>query len=96
MSCAPPSHVSIPPIRCAVCNKIVDRWKIEENYEAYTIHIAVWCHGERDTCEIQKYFIMEAGADALARSEAVAFARKQLEKKGGMLAAPRLSETGGG
>lgn len=39
-------------IRCAVCDKVVDRWEQRFNPVNMLDEFAVQCHGERDSCAI--------------------------------------------
>lgn len=42
------------PPRCAVCGKLVDSMKVEQDYPKNVIRITVRCHGAVDVVEIPR------------------------------------------
>lgn len=43
-----------PAIRCAVCNRPVQRAEANCSFNTDTIHIRVWCHGSTDECDVTR------------------------------------------
>lgn len=63
-------------LKCARCNKPVERIELYENIRQRTLEIKVWCHGEEDTCTITEHFMIEALAPL---KEGVAFNTRKLK-----------------
>lgn len=59
-------------IRCAICDKQVERTEICADVYRDLTQVSVWCHGERDTCELPRDF------DPKQMLEATAFTTKRL------------------
>lgn len=64
-----------PRIRCARCDKLVDRVWIETNVNADTRTLSVECHGERDhmTFTRRDLVTIDNLAEQIAQQEGVAF-----------------------
>jgi hypothetical protein len=66
-------------IRCAICDKPVDRITLSRDVAFMRTLIAVECHGDRDAMDIpETFFQHKEDVDALKASEGVAFATKRL------------------
>jgi len=50
-------------IRCAICEKPVDKVVREPNFCADTTRFTVYCHGDTDTCELTAMQLEEFGPD---------------------------------
>lgn len=50
----------MPVIICAVCNKPVDRWEVDHSFKRDCEIHTVWCHGEKESTEIDAFTRMEA------------------------------------
>lgn len=59
-------------IRCAVCGKLVDEWRILKRPENKSLVYQVRCHGDVDTCEIPD------SAEVRNMTEGVAFTTKRI------------------
>jgi len=62
-------------IRCAQCDKPVEKWEYFYDVCRMVHRIKVWCHGEKDQCEVPDFFVTEAGREL---AEGVAFTTKRL------------------
>ena len=49
--------VRMAEIQCAICKKPVDRVERIENLERDSLFYKVYCHGDTDTCEIDRHTI---------------------------------------
>lgn len=65
-------HPSIPPIRCAVCDRPVERVHAEISELMHCIEITVWCHGETDSMQLTQRFLAE-GEEQIMREGGIAF-----------------------
>ncbi len=65
-------------IRCAKCNKPVDKVVREQSFECDTVVYKVWCHGDTDTCELT-HMILEEMVGEL--EPGYAFTTERLERK---------------
>jgi hypothetical protein len=63
-------------VRCAQCNKPVDRLHMEVCYLSDAMRFKVECHGETDNCEVPRWMFEDFGGAQLA--EGVAFTTKRL------------------
>ena len=46
-------------IHCAQCGRPVDKWEQFERQDDCSIVFKAWCHGEMDTCELDRFFLVE-------------------------------------
>jgi hypothetical protein len=65
----------VPVIRCAVCNKTVDRVHAAQDFNLDAVRFKVECHGDVDYCTVTKLFIEQYGLP----DEGVAFQTKRIE-----------------
>ncbi len=69
-----------PSIRCAVCNKSVDRIVVAENKQDFTLSIWAYCHGERDEMRLPLRALVDHGKEILS-STGIAFQHNRIEGK---------------
>ena len=72
-------------IRCAICNKPVDRWATWADPATDTHVIRAFCHGDRDEMRVTAGFLYSLNRDErkrLQNSEGVAFATKRIAAQG--------------
>jgi hypothetical protein len=68
--------IRLPPIRCAICDKLVDSAQFYADPFMSAVRIRVWCHGETDTMALTQKFMVEIGPEAyenLVREGGTAF-----------------------
>jgi hypothetical protein len=51
------SKITMPKIKCAVCDKLVDKTEIEHKAYDMSVVIRVWCHGETEICKLSSEFL---------------------------------------
>lgn len=73
--------VPLPRVRCAICDKPVDR--VVASYEvAPMCHVlTVQCHGDSESMRLEDYLLAEIGTDVarqIRSQEGVAFATKRI------------------
>lgn len=61
-------------LRCAKCNKSVDKVEWYDDPCTGVRHIAAYCHGERDTMTIDPMVLSPAQIEEMKQQEGVAFA----------------------
>lgn len=69
-------------IRCAICDKPVDKWTVWNNALDHSRTIEVECHGDKDTMVIRDVDLLNlslAQLTELENQEGVAFQDKRLE-----------------
>ena len=68
-----------PRIRCALCDKPVDRIEWRDDPRSFARIISVYCHGDRDTMELTEECIQQRGlADQIMEQEGVAFSAARI------------------
>lgn len=70
---------SVPKIRCAKCDKLVDDVYWSQDNWTHVITIKVRCHGETDEMELDIDKLSFDEVKQLDRSEGLAFTRDRLE-----------------
>lgn len=72
----------MPRVRCAQCDKPVDHIEVSHRLDRMTFLITVWCHGNRDVCEIpEQIFVEEPTAHGqMLAQEGVAFPTNRIEE----------------
>lgn len=70
-----------PRIRCARCNKLVDRVYWCDDLDTKTRLIEVTCHGEKDTMTLDMKTLTPSTLGEMAHQEGVAFATELLPAK---------------
>jgi len=68
-------------IRCAICDRPVERWECWEDPRTMSQKLVVYCHGDKDAMSLSFRDMAEMGPGELRRmaaSEGVAFTTKRL------------------
>lgn len=78
---APIPDVPLPRVRCALCDKLVER--VVVSYEVATMcHvISVKCHGDSESMRMEDYLLADLGVDVkrqILSQEGVAFGARRL------------------
>lgn len=67
-------------IRCAVCDKPVERILTREDIARCRHEITVVCHGDNDTMMLDHLALIETGAEQFFQTEGVAFQTNRISK----------------
>lgn len=68
-------------LRCAKCNKPVDKVVWQDDPYSGVRQIAAYCHGERDTMTIDFLVLSPAQIEEMKLQEGVAFATQAIEER---------------
>lgn len=73
-------------VRCAVCDKPIEKWEIEHSVMDQSRTLTVFCHGEKDAMKLTDKGLFELGPDVCralesGKIEGVAFTTNRLEKE---------------
>lgn len=68
-------------LRCAKCNKPVDKVMWQDDPYNGIRQIAAYCHGERDTMTVDSLVLSPAQIEEMKLQEGVAFATQAIEER---------------
>ena len=68
-------------LRCAKCNKPVDKVVWQDDPYSGIRQIAAYCHGKRDTMTIDPMLLSPAQIEEMKLQEGVAFATQAIEER---------------
>lgn len=88
---------ALPRVRCAICERPVERLVWERSPSEFGVSLTAYCHGDEDRMRVEDSFLARLSkeeADELFSSEGVAFLAKRIEADlKGFVGQPNTPET---